>query len=644
MLNGCIHYKYEGKTHFDFYKYQATVNMSTAIESVTHPEIEKEDHSIKKIETSIENTTSEDEAYNEKYHSRGVRRMEEVAICMDNTTKGKFIRISLCVILFVCSWVISLDSSTTTNYQPYATSSFSEHSLLSSLSIAVSIIYSVSRPLVAKIADITARPTTYFIVLIFYTVGYIITATSKTISAYIVGVSFVSFGQSGIDLLNNIISADITPLKYRGLMYGLLSSPYLINAWYAGVIADHFINTSWRWGYGMFAILVPAAILPAIAMLVYLEFYANRDKQPEEKKPKKSRKQILEILWRAVLEVDLFGLLLMSFGFALILIPLSLYSTATNEWKNPSLIAMFVVGGVLLILYTIYEFWFAPFPSMPKRVLLNRTFVVATIIDFFYMLTNYLRLLYFSSYDGVIKDWSTTNWTYFNNSLSLSLCLFAAVAGIAFRFTHHCKYFQIAGLAVQLIAMGLTLYARNDNSYTSALVFSQILNGAGGAFSTVGSMVAAQASVPHQDTALVIALLSQWSNIGAAIGSAIAGVIWETKLPDLLREYLPSDVDDETVLTLYSSYAYIQEYPMGTEIREGAMKAYYAVGYYLFKYSLALTVIPFVLAFFQKNYYLGDAHNAVEHPDGKIEEPKTKFGKFMKFLDDPLAFFVKENK
>lgn len=53
------------------------------------------------------------------------------------------------------------------------------------------------------------------------------------------------------------------------------------------------------------------------------------------------------------------------------------------------------------------------------------------------------------------------------------------------------------------------------------LVWTQILIGMGGAFSVVGSRVASQASVPHQDLASVIALLSLWTSLGSAVGSAI---------------------------------------------------------------------------------------------------------------------------
>jgi len=42
---------------------------------------------------------------------------------------------------------------------------------------------------------------------------------------------------------------------------------------------------------------------------------------------------------------------------------------------------MFVVGGICLISYAVYELKYATFPSMPRRLLYNKTFITAVLID-----------------------------------------------------------------------------------------------------------------------------------------------------------------------------------------------------------------------------------------------------------------------
>lgn len=52
-----------------------------------------------------------------------------------------------------------------------------------------------------------------------------------------------------------------------------------------------------------------------------------------------------------------------------LLLPFSLKSYADNGYANRSLVAMFVVGGICLIAWLVWEIRFAPFPTAPKRLL-----------------------------------------------------------------------------------------------------------------------------------------------------------------------------------------------------------------------------------------------------------------------------------
>ncbi|CCH46047.1 Siderophore iron transporter [Wickerhamomyces ciferrii] len=589
------------------------------------------------------------------YHSRGVQRAENVKVLMDSTKNGKFFRIIMSISLLICAWVYTLDSSTTYNYGPYATSQFNKHSMLSTLQIATKIMGSVCKPMLAKFSDVTSRPATYILALVLYTLGYIVVASSKTISAYIIGEVFVAIGGSGISLMNSIIAADLTPLKYRGLLIGILGSPYLITTWFSGLIVEAILGRDhWRWGYGMFAIIMPVAISPAIIIMMWLDNKADKLAKENAKLnapetlistesitfTQMTRQEKLKFIWQQTLEIDLIGLILMGFGWSLLLLPFSLYKNADNQWKNPSMIAMIVVGGIFLIIYTIYEFTWAPYPSMPKRVLINRTFMTAVCVDFFYMFGGMLKTLYFSSYVYVIKDWSYQNWTYYNNTMTMGLCFFGVIVGIIQRYTQRTKWLQVFGLALQIVAKGIVFWARYDNASTAALVWVQLLIGIGGACSVVGSQVASQASVPHQDTALVISLLSQWSSIGNAIGSAVGSAIWSNKVPYYLRKNLPSSVTDKEIAGLFGSITKIRNYPWDSEIRQGAVKSYFDAVYYLYIPALGIAFIPLIVALFQKNFYLGDHQNAVEHKNvdpRSGQKPTGFFGKIKAFFDEPLT-------
>ncbi|EEB93549.1 hypothetical protein MPER_07776, partial [Moniliophthora perniciosa FA553] len=107
-------------------------------------------------------------------------------------------------------------------------------------------------------------------------------------------------------------------------------------------------------------------------------------------------------------EIDAFGLILLGFGWSLLLLPFSLKTYAKGGWDNPSLIAMMVVG----------------------------------VIDSFYFIAGQMRGLYLSSYVYVITDWRERDWVYFNNTMTLCLCIFGVIAGLILRWTHRYKLLQ----------------------------------------------------------------------------------------------------------------------------------------------------------------------------------------------------------
>lgn len=90
---------------------------------------------------------------------------------------------------------------------------------------------------------------------------------------------------------------------------------------------------------------------------------------------------ITQKMLRIWFEMDVFGLLLLGFGWALLLLPFSLSVNADNGYKNPSLIAMFVVGALCLIAYCVYEALWARFPTAPVRLLKNRTFLSSRLLS-----------------------------------------------------------------------------------------------------------------------------------------------------------------------------------------------------------------------------------------------------------------------
>ncbi|KAG6814897.1 hypothetical protein H0H93_011822, partial [Arthromyces matolae] len=187
---------------------------------------------------------------------------------------GKYSKWFLFLGLGLAAYIYSLDGQTTYTYLSYATSEFEDHTLISTIQVAQSIIIAVGKPIIAKIADVTSRGFAYTVVLVFYVIGYIVIASAKNVETVAGGIILYAIG---LQLLTQIIIADITTLKWRGLVSALISMPFIINAFIgANVSASVIAHAGWRWGYGMFAILIPVSLLPLIITLLWAENKARK--------------------------------------------------------------------------------------------------------------------------------------------------------------------------------------------------------------------------------------------------------------------------------------------------------------------------------------------------------------------------------
>ena len=79
---------------------------------------------------------------------------------------------------------------------------------------------------------------------------------------------FYSIGFGGLIYSVDVITADATSLRNRGLAFAFTSSPYMITAFAGAKASEGFYeNVSWRWGFGSFAIILPFVATPIFFVL-----------------------------------------------------------------------------------------------------------------------------------------------------------------------------------------------------------------------------------------------------------------------------------------------------------------------------------------------------------------------------------------
>ncbi|KAM0414547.1 hypothetical protein ACHAPT_013615 [Fusarium lateritium] len=569
----------------------------------------------------------------ESHKAVGVSRVEAFnKVLYQSGKKGKILLWLLGISVGLTMFAYALDMGiTTTIFGTLAASTFKVHSQLGTVNTASQIIRAISKPFIGKLADITSRPTTYVVILAFYAVGFAVAASAYNFTSYTIGICFTSVGKSGLDLLSDIIVADLTPLEWRGFFSACLSLPFIVTVPVNGFIADGFYE-DWRWGLGMFAILVPALLVPAIltlyamqrrgekAGMVTIADSADVRAGVSEATPK-NLMYWAKLAYRGLIDIDIIGLILLGFAFSLILLPITLAKSAKGGWDNPSMIAMIVVGFVILIIFVLFEVFLAPKPLMTKRILSNRAFIAGVIIHTFNQMASSIRNTYFSSYILIIKEWTTYQWTIFLGVTTMGLCLVGPVVGLMHRVSHRYKSLMIFGAAAKILGYGILIQPTGNMTQDTARLVAAQLIFCLSSFNVVGARVGVQASVPHDDVASLISIITLWSTLGSSVGSAVATSIWTNQMVDQMHKELP-DVADSVITTIYGNIKTLKTYAFDDPIRQGSIRAYAIVNGHITIASICLTFLPLIASVFMPDYYLGKQQNAVNNKglDGEVVE------------------------
>ena len=237
----------------------------------------------------------------------------------------------------------------------------------------------------AKVADVFGRFEAFCVSILIYVLGYIQMAASTNVQTYASAQIFYSAGSTGLQILQQVFIADSSSLLNRALLALLPELPFLVTVWIGPTIADAVLeHASWRWGYGMWSILLPASFLPLALSLLFNQRKARRLNLIKPRHP--HRRGLCAIIRHTWYDLDMFGLILLSTAVTLILVPLTLAASVKNGWENGSIIAMIVIGLLCLSALPAWETSkrLAPKPLLSLHLLKQRTVLAGCTLAFFY--------------------------------------------------------------------------------------------------------------------------------------------------------------------------------------------------------------------------------------------------------------------
>ncbi|TXC10892.1 hypothetical protein FocTR4_00007754 [Fusarium oxysporum f. sp. cubense] len=488
--------------------------------------------------------------------------------------------------LFVMNFSMVFAASSAGVYDPYATSHFQGHSLIATANIVHGIVRIVAYPLLAKVVDHIGRPQGFAGAAISMALANVLYAACHNVETYLAGGIFESFGDTWWTITEQIFIAEVTSLINRGFLFTLPESLAAIPTLYAGTyLGEHMLlKSSWRWGFGMWAAIMPFCALPTIAVMVFMSLRARKRGIVSKRTSLRAASEIPKgaswfVQARQVLyvQLDIVGAFLLLGGLAMTLLPLSITGRRnTEKWTEPSSIVLLVVGVFTFVAFLIWDGWYAKKPIVPFRMIKNRNVILACA--------------------SVAGGYSPGHAVRIDNSRRVALNLGGLVIGLGIRFVKHTKPFIILGFLMVALANGLPIYFTNIEGVRvaneAALTTGQVLLGLGRGFAQVPLQVSLQAAVPDHEI-----------GIATAMFLSIGGALWNTLLPRRLSANLPEEAKANST-AIFRSIVVAQSYELGTETRDAINLSYRMTQQTLAIGSLSLSIPLVLMMFFFRNVKL----------------------------------------
>ncbi|KAL1955479.1 hypothetical protein VTO42DRAFT_8505 [Malbranchea cinnamomea] len=507
--------------------------------------------------------------------------------------------------IFLIAYAYGLDGTLRGQYQAYATESYHNHSLLSTVGVLRGVIAAAAQPTAAKIADVFGRTEVVFLTIVFYVIGTIVEVFARNIQAFAAGGVLYQIGYTGIMLLVEVLVADVTSLRSRLIFSYIPATPFLINTWVSGdILAAVIRDSSWKWGIGMWAIIYPVCCLPLLTALFIVH---RRAKLSGALAAYKTPYQLYgprhlasAIFW----QLDAIGVLLLVAVFALILVPFTIAGGVQQQWRTAKIIVPLVIGILLIPVWILWEMKckhpMVPFKLLKDRAVWGALGLALMLNTAWYLQGNYLYTVLIVSFDESEKSATRISSLY-----SFTSVITGCIVGFLVLKIRRLKAFIVFGTILFLVAFGLLIHFRGGitSSSHSGIIGAQILLGIAGGLFPYPAQASIQAATKHEHVAVITGLYLATYNIGTALGNTISGALWSQLLPGILEEQIG---DSSAVSSIYSQpFIFAQENPVGTPVRDAAIVAYQRIQRYLCITGICLSVLLIAFSLVLRDPKLG---------------------------------------
>ncbi|KAJ7183444.1 MFS general substrate transporter [Mycena filopes] len=373
-------------------------------------------------------------------------------------------------------------------------------------------------PLSGNLAQIFGRRHVTLGTILVFGVGSAVSGSARSMTVLIVGRAIQGVGGGGTQALVYIITADLIPLRERGLFNGITGM-----IWTVGSIAGPFIagalaqKATWRW---LFYLNLPLCAVAFASVAVFLDVAT-----PEGR--------ILDKL----AAVDWIGNILIIASSTSCMLGLT-WGGGRYFWTSPQVLAPLIIGLFGLGFSIFYEITIATRPTIPKSVLSNRGSLLGYVATFLHGVVA-ISVTCEPTWFQAVRDATPIQSGLYFLPMAAAISPAAILEGVIIAKLGHYRLVNFCGWATLLLGLGLFTSMQKSTSLGPIIVF-QLIQGIGMGLLYATTFVVL-APLPISENASAISLLTFVRTFAQSWGIAIAGSIIQNKL----SKNLPSSITEQ---------------------------------------------------------------------------------------------------